>query len=276
MGALSARKRIALRSRGMFSRRQFAMGFALVAVLLLSACDSYIEEVRVRRDGEALISAQAIVVCSDPLQAEILGDEPCDRIDRATRTGELGDLPFGFELDPDAVSIVASGEIDRRTVDASWQGPASELSSLLVNGGTVTALDDLRTEVVFRAANTPLVELMSSEDPEIQTQLRLSRWEPAEFRINVPDLIVEHNGDEIQGRIVIWELDGDHPDEFRVVWTTEDPPRRWWWIIGGFFILTGVLAMIVVLEGPKRQQPKKKPVAAGQASGTTAEDGSGN
>lgn len=236
--------------------RPLFVGLGLLAMALLSACDSYIEEVRVRRDGEAQLSARAVVVCSDPLQEAIFGGDPCELIDRAARTGEIGELPFGFDFDPNEVSVVAEGEVDRRTVDATWQGPASELDSLLVSGGTVTALDDQRTEVVFQAADTPLVSLNTSDDPTIDLERRRSRWEPAQFRINVPDLIVEHNGDDIQGRIVIWELDGTHPDEFRLVWTTEDPPRRWWWIAGGGVIVTVILGMMVVLEGPKNQRPR--------------------
>lgn len=225
-----------------------------LCVVFLSACDSYIEEVKVRRDGEVELAAQAIVVCNDPLQQAIFDGDPCDVIDNAVRTGEIGELPFGFEVDPNEVSIVASGEADRRTVDALWRTSAEDLNSILVSGGIVTPLDDERTEAVFFPVDTPAIELETTDDPELSELVRRSRWQPAEFRLNTPDIIEEHNADRIQGRIVIWDIDGDHPDEFRVVWTTADPPRQLWGFAIAGAVLFIVLAMMVVLEGPKRSK----------------------
>ncbi len=198
------------------------------------------------------LAAQAVVVCTDPLQQELFGGDPCDVIDRAVRTGEIGELPFDFEVDPNEVSLVAEGEQDRRTVDALWETSAENLDSLLVSGGEITVLDDERTEAVFFPAGSPYDILNTTEDPDLATAVNRSRWPAAEFRIVTPDIIEEHNGDRIQGRIVIWDLDDDHPDEFRVVWTTADPPVRLWGFAVAGAVLIGVLAMIVILEGPKR------------------------
>lgn len=225
---------------------------SLLALILLTACDGYIEEVRVRSDGQVQLAAQAIVVCTDPLQQELFGGDPCDVIDQAVRTGEIGDLPFAFVVDPNEVSLVATGEQDRRTVDALWETSVENLDSLLVSGGQITVLDDQRTEAVFFAADSPATTLETIEDPELTELVNRSRWPAAEFRIATPDLIEEHNGDRIQGRIVIWDLDDDHPDEFRVVWTTADPPRQLWGFAVAGAVLIGVLAMIVLLEGKKR------------------------
>jgi hypothetical protein len=229
----------------------------LVAVLvLLTACDSYIEEARVQRDGSVEFVARARVDCSDPLQQEIWGDDPCDLIDAAIRTGQIGDLPLGASIDSNRVSLVGTGEAERRTIDATWNGDVSEVSSLLVTSGSIRALDELRTEATFRPSDTPLEALNSSADEGIIEQLRASRWEPATFRITTPDLVVEHNGDDIQGRVVIWELDDDRPDVFRVVWTTEDPPRRWWWWAIASGSLMVVLLMMVALEGRPKAKAK--------------------
>ena len=225
---------------------------SVLALLFLTACDGYIEEVKVRRDGEVELAAQAIVVCTDPLQQALFDGDPCEVIDRAVRTGEIGELPFDFEVDPNEVSLVASGEQDRRTVDALWRTSATELDSLLVSGGEIRILDDERTEAVFFPAGSPDEVLANTDDPELATLVSRSRWPAAEFRINTPDLIEEHNGDRIQGRIVIWDLDDDHPDEFRVVWSTADPPRQIWGFAVAGLVLVAVLAMIVILEGPKR------------------------
>lgn len=230
--------------------------FLLLTLFVLTACDGYIEEVKVRADGEVELAAQAIVVCNDPLQEALFEGDPCEVIDRAVRTGDIGALPFDFAVDSNEVSLVASGEQDRRTVDALWRTSASELDSLLVGGGEVRALDDQRTEAVFFPSDAPADLLASTDDPELREQVSRSRWPAAEFRVNTPDLIEEHNGDRIQGRIVIWDLDGDHPDEFRVVWTTEDPPRQLWGFAVAGVVLVGVVAMMLVLEGPKREAKK--------------------
>lgn len=250
----------------------------LAVVMLATACDGYVEEIRVRSTGEAQLSARATVVCTDELQRALFGADPCPIIDDAARTGDIGDLPFGFELDPNLVSIVASGEADRRVVDATWTGQAEDMMSLLVDGGTVTVLDDQRTEVVFRSAGTPAEALATTEDRELSELLRRSRWEPAEFRINAPDLVEEHNGDRIQGRIVVWEIDDDVPAEFRLVWTTEDPERRIWWIVVAVLVLIGVIALMLVLEKPSKSPSKPDADGPGAPAqdGTTAPKGSGS
>jgi hypothetical protein len=231
-----------------------AMGF-----VVLTACDGYIEEVRVERSGDVEFVAQAVVVCTDPLQRAIWEADPCDSIDEAVRSGTIGDLPFDFDLDPNRVGLVGTGEADRRTIDATWTGTIDELSTVLISSGSITPLDDERTEAVFVSSGAPADELRDSTDDLVVDELRTARWDPAQFRVKAPDLIVEHNGDDIQGRIVIWELDGDHPDEFRIVWSTEDPPRRLWWWLLGTVILTVVLIMMVTLEGPKQSKPQRNP-----------------
>ena len=236
---------------------RFPLGLLLLAVLFLSACDGYIEELRVQSDGSVEFAAEAIVVCTDELQREIWGGDPCDQIDTAIRTGEIGDLPFDFDLDPNRVSLVGSGEADRRTSNVSWSGTADEFSSLLAGPGRITRLNEEDTEVIFSSAGTPAEALQGTEDPDLRLALVDSGWDPGEFRINAPDLVIDHNGDEIEGRIVRWNLDGDQPEEFRVVFTTADPPFRWWWwAIGGTALLL-VLAMIVKLEEPPKRQPRK-------------------
>ncbi len=239
---------------------RFRLGFILLAVLFLSACDGYIEELRVQADGTVNFAAQAIVVCADPLQQEIWGEDPCGRIDAAIRTGEIGDLPFDFELDPNRVSLVGTGEADRRTVDVSWSGTVEEMASLLAGPGRVTQLNDEDTEVVFSSRGTVFEALENSTDPGIMRELLNSRWNPGEFRINSPEIVIDHNGDDINGRIVIWNIDGNEPDEFRVVFTTAEPPLRWWWWVIGSVLLIGVLIMMVTLEEPPKKKPKKKPL----------------
>lgn len=244
--------------RGTLSSMRFRLGFLLLAVLFLSACDGYIEELRVQADGTVEFAAQAIVVCTDPLQQEIWDGDPCEQIDTAIRSGEVGDLPFDYQLDPNRVSLVGTGEADRRTVDVSWSGTVEEMSSLLAGAGRVTALNDEEFEVVFSSRDTPFDALSESTDPDIVRELSDSRWNPGEFRINSPDLVIDHNGDEIQGRIVIWNIDGDEPDEFRIVFTTADPPLRWWWWVTGSVLLFGVLAMMITLEGKPKKSGSQK------------------
>lgn len=233
--------------------------FLFLAAFVLSACDGYIEEVRIQPDGSIEFAAEARIACSDPLQVEMWGENPCDQIDTAIRTGEIGELPFNFELDPNRVSLVGDGEADRRVIDVAWSGTPEEFSSLLAGSGTVTQLNDEETEVVFTSAGTPLDQLLSSTDAGLVRELASSRWNPSEFRINVPDLVVDHNGDDIQGRIVIWNLDDELPDEFRVVFTAEDPPRQIWWYLLGSGLLLVILVMMVTLEKPPARKPKSKP-----------------
>ena len=243
----------------MFPRSRTRLAILAMGLVVLTACDGYIEEVRVERTGDVEFVAQAVVVCTDPLQRAIWDGDPCDSIDDAVRSGTVGDLPFDFDLDPNRVSLVGTGEADRRTIDATWNGTIDELSTVLVSSGSITPLDDERTEAVFVPVGAPAELLRDSTDALVVDELRVSRWDPAQFRVLAPDLIVEHNGDDIQGRIVIWELDGDHPDEFRLVWSTEDPPRRLWWWVLGTVILTVVLVMMVTLEGPNQSKPEPEP-----------------
>lgn len=215
--------------------------YVLLLVLLVSACDGYIEQAAIDNEGRVSLDAKATVVCNDPLTAELwTGTEaPCDAIDTFTRSGSSGDefalLP---NLDPDRLGLIATGEQDRRIVDLTWEGSLEEFETLLVTGGSISELDGERTEFTI----TP-IDLVERAD------VRAARWPAAEFRIVAPDVVVEHNGDDVQGRIVIWNFDDDRPDEFRVVWTTEERGLRvWWWFVGGA-ILTGVLFMMVALEG---------------------------
>lgn len=238
--------------------RLLFIGPLTLVLLVLTACDGYIEEARVQRDGSVEFVAQARVVCTDPLQQEIWGGDPCDTIDAAVRQGDIGELPFDFELDPNRVSLVATGEADRRTIDIAWEGTVDEVATVLVESGSITILDDLLTEAVFIPAGAPADLLRNSVAPAVIDEQRTSRWDPAEFRILSPDLVVEHNGDDIQGRLVIWNLDDDQPEEFRIVWSTADPPRRWWWWVVGTVILTGVLIMVITIEGPAQVKNAKK------------------
>lgn len=213
----------------------------ILLVLLVSACDGYIEQAAIDNEGAVSLDAKATVVCGDSLMAELwTGDEaPCDAIDAFTRSGSGGDnfalLP---NLDPNRLGLIATGEQDRRIVDVTWEGGISEFETLLVTGGTLAELDGERTELTI----TP-------RDLVDRADVRVARWPAAEFRIVAPDVVVDHNGDDVQGRIVIWNFDDDRPDEFRVVWSTEERGLRvWWWFVGGA-ILTGVLFMMVALEG---------------------------
>ena len=166
----------------------------LLATIFLSACDGYIEELRVQSDGTVDLSAQAIVVCTDDLQRAIWDGDPCEQIDQALATNDMSGLPFGFELDPNQVGMVSSGEAERRQIDVTWSGTADQVDSVLAGPGTITQLNDEETEVVFSSRGTPFRDLRESDDPEIVAALANSRWEPGEFRINAPDLVVEHNG----------------------------------------------------------------------------------
>lgn len=222
----------------------------ILGALLLTACDSYIEEARVQSDGSIEFASQATVVCNDELQVAIWGENPCAQIDTATRTGDFGELPLDLNFDPNRVSVVGTGEQDRRELTARWSGQPDELNTLLVNGAEVRVLDELRTEAVFQTADTAFSRLGESSDVDVQDALGRSRWNPAQFRVRVPALVEEHNADRIQGRILVWNLDQNAPDEFRVVWTTERPQRHWWWWILSSAVLGGILILMVLIEGP--------------------------
>lgn len=213
----------------------------ILLVLLVSACDGYIEQAAIDTQGRVSLDAKATVVCDDPLTADLWTgvEEPCDAIDAFTRSGASGEefalLP---NLDPERLGLIATGEQDRRIVDVTWEGSLDEFETLLVTGGSLTELDDERTEFTI----TP-VDLVQRAD------VRAARWPAPEFRIVAPNVVVEHNGDDVQGRIVIWHFDDDRPDKLRVVWTTEERGLRvWWWFVGGA-ILTAVLFMMIALEG---------------------------
>ena len=245
--------------RETLSQMRIRLALFLLATLVLSACDGYIEELRVQSDGSVDLSARAIVVCTDDLQQAIWDGDPCELIDEALATNDMSGLPFGFEPDSNRVGMVGTGEAERRTIDVTWSGTAEEFDSVLAGPGTITQLNDEETEVVFSSLGTPFRTLQESTDPDIVEALSNSRWEPGEFRINAPDLVTEHNGDEIQGRIVIWNLDEDTPDEFRIVFTTADPPLRWWWLVMGGVVLVGLVAMMLILEpSPNKKKPKPK------------------
>lgn len=229
----------------------------VVAVLFLSACDEYIEEAQITPEGSVEFFARATVDCRDDLQQAIWGEDPCERIDTAVRTGDFGTLPLDIELDANRVAVLGSGEQERRVIDASWSGEAEELVSLLVTGGEVQVLDEQRSEVVFSSVGNAFERLLDSADPEIVAELRTSRWEPAQFRVRAPDLITEHNADRIQGRVVVWNIDEDMPSEFRVAWTTEGPARQVWWIVAASVILLGVVVLIITMEGPAQARARR-------------------
>ena len=137
----------------------------------------------------------------------------------------------------------------------------------------MTQLNEQDTEVVFTSQGTVNEALFATNDPDLMRELSNSRWNPGEFRINAPSIVIDHNGDEIQGRIVIWNLDGDQPDEFRVVFTTEEPPLRWWWVVASGVIFTTVLGMMLTLESPpKRKTRKAKPAKAHTSPAETDTD----
>jgi len=212
----------------------------LVVVFLVTACDGYIEQVTIDEQGIVALDAQATVVCSDPLTAELWAGDvaPCDTIDSFTRSGPSGE-PFALlpRLDPDRLGLVATGEQDRRVVDVTWEGGLDELETLLVTGGSTIRLDEERTE--FTISPREVIDPAKTD---------AARWPAAEFRIIAPERVVEHNGDDIQGRTVIWYFDGPQ-DELRVVWGVEERGFRvWWWLVGSA-ILTGVLFMMITLEG---------------------------
>lgn len=229
----------------------------VLAAIILSACDGYIEEARIAPDGSVEFAAEARVDCQDDLQQAIWGENPCEQLDIAARTGEFGELPLDVVLDPNRVAVVSEGEADRRVIDARWSGDIDELESLLVVDAEIRSLDDERTEVVMRPRGNVFERLLASTDPEVIDELRRSRWDPAQFRIRAPDQITEHNADRVQGRIVVWNIDEEMANEFRVVWTTEEPARQWWWWILISVLFLGILIMMVTIEGPAQNRAKR-------------------
>lgn len=237
-----------------------------LVVLLLTACDGYIEQVTLDDAGAVEFRAEATVACNDPLQREVWGGDGCDQIDAMVRGAEAGELPFGFEVDPNRLSLVNDGDLDRRRLDARWEGTVDELETVLVRGGAITVLDENRTEATFTTAGSVAEQFFAAADGYVADD---SAWETAQFRVVAPEIVVEHNGDDIQGRTVVWRFDGDLPEEFRVVWSSEERGSQiWWWVVAGT-ILLGVLAMMAVLEGPNRGRIEKTiaDTAAGAADG---------
>lgn len=214
-----------------------------IAFAALTGCDEYIEQATVGPDGSVEFAARAVVVCTDELQQELWGGDPCPTIDAALRGGDVGVLPFDYPFDPDRVALVGDGEQDRRRLDVSWTGTIDEFSTLLISSAVVTEIDENRTELVLTTSGAIADEV--DEDR--------ARWPAGEFRFVSPDLVVEHNGDRIQGRIVIWEIDDDRPDELRVVWTASEPERRIWWFVIAGVLVSAILAMMVFIEGPRRR-----------------------
>ncbi len=248
----------------------------VLAAIMLTACDSYIEEARVQPDGSIEFGALATVVCNDELQVAIWGDDPCPQIDTAIRTGDFGELPLDLDFDPNRVAVVGEGEQDRRELQARWSGQPEELSTLLVSGGEVRVLDEQRTEVIFRTNNTAFSRLQDSTDPVVMEALGRTRWDPAQFRIRVPDLVEEHNADRIQGRVVVWQIDNDLPEELRVVWTTEPPARhRWWWIVASITLLV-VLLLMLKLEGPAAKRSTDGATSAPESAESESTESASN
>ena len=220
-----------------------AISAVLVMAVGLTGCDLYVEQASIRPDGEIAFLAEADVVCDDQPLNELFGRDPCDVIDEAVAGTSTGDLPFGVEL-PETVEIESTGEFGRREVQVRWSGPVEDFSSLLVSGVTITSDDGDLSTATFSTNDAPAALLGA----------RPSRWAAGEFRAIAPAVVVEHNGDDIQGRSVIWVIDDDRPDEFTFTWSTEERGIRvWWWIIGAI-ILGGVLMMIVYLEGQRKER----------------------
>ena len=248
---------------GMVARtRRQLVTLVLTAVLALTACDGYIEQATIDDDGSVEFAARATVVCDDPLQVAIWDGEPCDVIDGVARGGTIDVLPLGAIVDGERLGLVTDGSQDRRRIDATWSGTVDEIRTVLVSGGTVRADGD-EVEATFSSVGAPAAALRERAD--LADLVSSADWPPAEFRVIVPELVVDHNGDDIQGRTVIWTFDGTEPDELRVVWSTSDRGLRvWWWIVGGA-LLTAVLFMMIVLERPD-----------GQPAGRTTVDRSGS
>ncbi len=219
------------------------LGFAFV-LLVATGCDEYIEQATVDADGVVEFAARAVVVCTDETQQEIFGGDPCPIVDEVVRGGDPGDLPFGFPFDTDRIAVVADGEQDRRRLDISWEGPLGEFSTLLVSSATLTTVDDTTSRLVLETTGAPADQV--DEDA--------ARWPAGEFRFVAPALVTEHNGDRVQGRIVIWEIDEDRPDQLTVTWTDDGPTRRVWFYVLALVILVGLIAMMLLLERPGRRR----------------------
>lgn len=219
-------------------------------VVLVAGCDRYVEQAALRPDGTVAFLAEADIICSDPLQNAVFDRDPCEIINDLADGETTADLPFEFNLD-NAVEFEVSGALDRRTLLARWQGPRAEFRSVLVSGLTITELDGERTQATFTTDGAPAATFAQSTEPGILAALPTSRWAVGEFRAIAPAVVVEHNGDRVDGRTVIWEFDDDVPETLNLTWSTEERSfRLWWWAIGAA-ILGAVLIMIVVFEGRK-------------------------
>lgn len=218
-----------------------------IAVVLLSGCDGFIEQVRITEAGTVDFDARATVACRDELTDEIWGESACATIDALARGADPAELPFGFAYDPDRTSIVADGEQDRRRIDVTWEGAVDEFGSVLVERARVDRIDESTAELTLTPGRSPAAEFLAGNDAF--ARLADAGWPAAELRVVAPAVIVEHNGDEINGRTVSWFFDEDRPEELRVRWDLDGPETRyWWWIVGGS-ILVAVLFMMVTLEG---------------------------
>jgi len=222
---------------------RLAKSAVFAVAVVLTGCDLYVEQASIRPGGEISFLAEADVVCDDEPMNELFGRDPCDVIDEAVTGTSTGDFPFGVEL-PGTVEIESTGELGRREVQVRWSGPVEDFSSLLVSGVTITSDDGDLSTAIFSTNDAPAAFLGA----------RPSRWAAGEFRVLAPAVVVEHNGDGIQGRSVTWVIDDDRPDEFTLTWSTEERGIRiWWWIIGAV-ILGVVLMMIVYLEGQRKER----------------------
>ena len=219
----------------------------VLAVLALSGCDGFIEQVRVTEAGTVDFDARATVACLDELTEDIWGDGACATIDSVARGDEPVGLPFGFAYDPTRAAVVVDGTQDRRRIDVTWEGSVEEFGSVLVERVRIDRVDESTAEMTLTPGRSPAAEFLAT--PGAATRLADAGWPAPELRVVAPAVIVEHNGDEINGRTVSWFFDGDRPEELRVRWDLDGPERRyWWWIVGGT-ILVAVLFMMVTLEG---------------------------
>ncbi len=237
-----------------------AVGVVCVA---LTACDSYVERLEVGGDGSARLQARAQLVCDDPLLVEIWGGSPCDAADQAAR-GDTPELPLGPVLDGTGLVVDVSGE-RRQTIDLSWEGNLADLPSALVGEAEVRTVDDSTRELILTPAGSAVADFVA--DAESARRVAIARWPDAELHVVSPDLIVEHNADEITGRTVIWTIDGDQPEELRLRWTVEDPPRQYWWWLVGSVLMTGLLFMMVVLEGSRGRNDNRRQVGGSDGPG---------
>ena len=223
--------------------------FALGAILLLTACDGY-REVITLEDRELDLFVSTTVICNDALTVELFGSDACTQLS----DGELPTAMATMTAASATTEFKVEGELDRRTITVTEDDvDADQLSTGLVTSARFDLVDDTTGRVVFDTAASPWSDLRADENfDELQRQ---SRWPDPVFQFVAPDVVTEHNGDAIDGRVVTWNLDGLEDRLLTVTWSTQDPPRRWWWWIVGGVILIGVLFMMMTLE-PQRNVPE--------------------